>query len=92
MYYTGRSVPQDDAEAVAWHRLAAENGHPSGQTTLGFMYASGRGVPQDDAEAVRWYRLAAEQGDASAPDADIERMKEIRDAARAKKEQINLEE
>ena len=26
------------------------------------------------------------------PDADIERMKEIRDAARAKKEQINLEE
>ena len=25
------------------------------------------------------------------PDADIERMKEIRDAARAKKEQINLE-
>ena len=26
------------------------------------------------------------------PDADIERMKAIRDAARAKKEQINLEE
>ena len=26
------------------------------------------------------------------PDADIDRMKEIRDAARAKKEQINLEE
>ena len=65
-YDTGDGVPQDDAEAVRWYRLAAEQGHVSAQNNLGVMYGTGRGVPQDDAEAVRWYRLAAEQGDVSA--------------------------
>jgi hypothetical protein len=58
----GRGVPQDDAEAVRWYRLAAEQGVALAQTNLGVMYASGRGVPKDDVEAVRWFRLAAEQG------------------------------
>jgi len=62
MYANGEGVPQDDAEAVRWYRLAAEQGYVNAQTSFGFMYANGRGVPQDDAEAVRWYRLAAEQG------------------------------
>ncbi len=64
MYRDGRGVPQDDAEAVRWFRLAAEQGDAWAQTNLGLGYAKGRGVPQDDAEAVRWYRLAAEQGHA----------------------------
>ena len=59
-------VPQDDAEAVKWYRLAAEQGNASAQYNLGVGYANGEGVPQDDAEAVKWYRLAAEQGNASA--------------------------
>ena len=62
MYATGRGVPQDDAEAVRWYRLAAEQGDAYAQYNLGLMYRKGEGVPQDDAEAVRWYRLAAEQG------------------------------
>ena len=66
MYAEGEGVPQDDAEAVKWYRLAAEQGYAAAQSTLGFMYAEGRGVPQDYAEAVKWYRLAAEQGDADA--------------------------
>ncbi len=66
MYATGRGVPQDDAEAVRWFRLAAEQGHATGQYNLGFRYDAGQGVPQDAAEAARWFRLAAEQGDASA--------------------------
>ena len=57
---------EDDAEAVRWYRLAAEQGHASAQFNLGLMYARGLGVSEDDAEAVRWYRLAAEQGHASA--------------------------
>jgi TPR repeat protein len=61
-YGNGRSVPQDDAEAVRWYRLAADQGHVSAQYNLGVMYANGEGVPQDNAEAVRWYRLAADQG------------------------------
>ena len=66
MYVTGRGVPQDDAEAVAWYRRAAEQGHALAQSNLGAMYDQGRGVPQDDAEAVAWYRRAAEQGHALA--------------------------
>ena len=66
MYDTGRGVLQDDAEAVRWYRLAAEQGDVDAQFNLGAMYGTGRGVLQDDAEAARWYRLAAEQGDADA--------------------------
>ena len=62
MYNNRRGVPQDDAEAVKWYRLAAEQGYAEAQSNLGVMYNNGRGVPQDDAEAVKWYRLAAEQG------------------------------
>ena len=28
MYAEGRGVPQDDAEAARWYRLAAEQGYP----------------------------------------------------------------
>jgi len=66
MYGAGEGVPEDDAEAVRWYRLAADQGQAGAQNSLGFMYANGQGVPQDYAEAVRWYQLAAEQGQASA--------------------------
>ena len=62
----GRGVAWDDAEAVRWYRLAAEQGDADAQYSLGNMNAEGRGVARDDAEAVRWYRLAAEQGYARA--------------------------
>ena len=61
MYTLGESVPQDDAEAVAWYRKAAEQGYAPAQSNLGFMYDEGKGVPQDDVEAIDWYRKAAEQ-------------------------------
>ncbi len=66
MYATGRGVPQDDAEAVRWWRLAADQGDAEAQYNLGVRYADGRGVPQDDAEAAKWFRRAAEQGAAKA--------------------------
>jgi len=66
MYYRGQGVPQDDAEAVKWFRVAAEQGEATAQFNLGFMYLKGQGVPQDYAKAVKWYRLAAEQGHADA--------------------------
>ena len=34
-------MPQDDAEAVRWYRLAAEQGHVSAQNNLGVMYSTG---------------------------------------------------
>ena len=60
-YDNGRGVPEDDAEAVRWYRLAAEQGEAAAQSNLGLMYEHGDGVPQDYVEAVRWYRLAADQ-------------------------------
>ena len=62
----GEGVPEDDAEAVRWFRLAAEQQHASAQFRLGYLYSRGRGVSEDDAEAVRWYQVAAEQGHAEA--------------------------
>ncbi|MDE2773760.1 MAG: tetratricopeptide repeat protein, partial [Gemmatimonadota bacterium] len=59
-------VPEDDAEAVRWYRLAAEQEYPIAQFKLAGMYSRGEGVPRNEAEAIRWYRLAAEQGDALA--------------------------
>ena len=66
MYDNGEGVPQDDAEAVRWYRLAADQGTAAAQFNLGLMYDNGEGVPEDDAEAVRWYHLAADQGYAGA--------------------------
>jgi uncharacterized protein len=62
MYANGQGVPRNDAEAVKWDRLAADQGDTNAQTFLGFSYANGQGVPRNYAEAVKWYRLAAEQG------------------------------
>ena len=65
-YANGEGVPEDNAEAVRWFRMAAEQGLAEAQHGLGAMYDTGEGVPENDAEAVRWYRMAAEQGDAGA--------------------------
>jgi uncharacterized protein len=66
MYDDGEGVPQNDAEAVKWYKLAAEQGDADAQYNLGVMYDDGEGVPQNDAEAVKWYKLAADQGNAKA--------------------------
>jgi TPR repeat protein len=66
MYDKGEGVPKDDAEAVKWYRLAAEQGHAHAQFRLGAMYHSGDGVPKDQARAAEWYTKAAEQGNAEA--------------------------
>jgi TPR repeat protein len=62
LYVEGDGVPQDEAEAVRWYRLAAEQGNAEAQLALGGMYFAGRGVAEDPTEGVRWWRLAAEQG------------------------------
>jgi hypothetical protein len=66
IYYRGRGVPQDIAQALKWFTLAAEKGNPVAEFNLGVMHADGEGVPQDNAEAAKWYRLAADQGNPQA--------------------------
>ena len=66
MYDNGEGVPENDAEAVRWYRLAAEQGNALAQTNLGLMYATGEGVPQNNARAYMWWSVAAAQGNESA--------------------------
>jgi hypothetical protein len=62
MYANGRGVPEDDQQAVAWYRKAAEQGLPDARYSLGLAYENGRGVPQDLTLAIAWFRKAVEQG------------------------------
>ena len=62
----GMELPEDEAEAVWWLRLAATNGHPLARNNLGARYLSGEGVEADPVEAYRWFHLAAEAGDRKA--------------------------
>ena len=66
MYANGEGVPEDDAEAVRWYRLAAEQGLASAQSNLGGMYAKGEGVPEDAVYAYAWLSIAAAQGNTNA--------------------------
>lgn len=43
-----RRVRQDEAEAVRWHRLAADQSIAEAQYALGVMYGEGRGVRRDE--------------------------------------------
>ena len=52
-------MPEDDAEAVRWYRLAADQGYAPAQYNLGTMYVRGRGVPEDVVTAHMWVSLAA---------------------------------
>src|SRR6187402_98971 len=66
MYYKGKGVPRDYAEAAKWYRKAAEQGLAEAQHGLSVMYRYGEGVPRNDAAAGEWCRKAAEQGYAGA--------------------------
>src|SRR5438093_945188 len=60
-YDKGEGVAKDQAEAVKWHRKAAEQNYAEAQNSLGVCYEEGKGVAKDQVEAARWYRKAAEQ-------------------------------
>lgn len=52
-----------DAQAVAWLRSAAEEGHPRAAQLLGDAYRTARGVPADAAQAQYWLARAAASGE-----------------------------
>ena len=58
MYDNGDGVPLDDAKAIKWYRLVAEQGNVGAQINLGVMYATGEGTPPNFVEAYRWLNLA----------------------------------
>ena len=66
IYYEGRGVARDYAQALAWFRKAADQGDANAPFYLGVMYHDGLGVAKDNVAAVGWYRKAADQGHALA--------------------------
>jgi TPR repeat protein len=66
MYYDGKFVKNDRAEAAKYFQMSAVQGHIKSQLFLGGLYEKGKGVKKDLAEAAKWYGKAAEQGDAEA--------------------------
>lgn len=65
-YSEGQGLAEDDAEAVRWYLLAADQGNLYAAFRLGLHYNLGEGVTEDGVEGVRWYRIAAERGFAPA--------------------------
>ena len=51
-------TPTDYEKALAWYRLAAEQGLRRAQRDLSDIYRRGRGVPQDLVAAYMWAKLA----------------------------------
>lgn len=79
-YEAGRSgLKKDYLEASRWYRLAAEQGDPFAQASLGLLYRFGKGVEQDYVQAYMWFSLSARQ----LTGADQESIIELRDAAAA---------
>ena len=68
MNYDGEGVPKNNAEAVKWFRLSAEQGNAEAQLGLGILYEQGLGVPEDYVLAYAWYNLASAQGNEQARD------------------------
>ncbi len=62
VYYIGKGIPQNNAEALKWYKKAAEKGHPVAQFGLGVMYSEGEGVPRDYIEGYAWLSLASAKG------------------------------
>jgi TPR repeat protein len=62
--YSGIGVPNNDAQAVTYLKLSAENGNPMGQYFYGYCLEQGIGIERNPEEAVQYYRLSADQGHA----------------------------
>jgi TPR repeat protein len=62
MYYDGKGVAKDDAEAMKWYCLAADQCSADAQYYVGLMYKDGAGVPRDYVRAHMWFNLSAVHG------------------------------
>jgi len=57
---------EQNEEAVAWYRKAAEQNDARGQLSLGEMYLKGEGVTKDLVQGADWVRKAATNGSTDA--------------------------
>lgn len=66
LYFYGKEVETDDAEAFRLYTIAAECGSTIAYVRLGDIYQFGYHVAIDIDRAIYWYRLAAEKNDKDA--------------------------
>jgi TPR repeat protein len=62
MYFKGRGVTADNAEAAKWLRLAAGQDDAESEHNLAVMYLQGLGVSRNGTEALKWMRKSADHG------------------------------
>jgi hypothetical protein len=66
IYYQGKLVPKDIAQAADWFNKAAAQGSPEAINRIGEMWAAGLNGAPDPKEAANWYHKAAAKGLAEA--------------------------
>lgn len=59
LYFAGKVVSQNYAEAFRWFQLAALQDYPPAQFSLARLYQQGTGVERDPVIAYAWYHVAA---------------------------------
>lgn len=62
----GQGIEQNFSEAYKWYLLAAEQGNPEAQFSLGVMFQNGEGVPKNFETAIRWFLKASDNGNKDA--------------------------
>lgn len=62
VYRQGKTLPQNDAEALRYYRMAAEAGDMPAAVNLGLMYRDGRGTAPDGHLYLYWTAKAAAAG------------------------------
>lgn len=62
MFYEGKGVETDFAQALKYFKLSADQGNTKGQFFLGGMYLKGVGVECNYEEAFKYLKLSADQG------------------------------
>ncbi|MGY5391541.1 tetratricopeptide repeat protein [Acinetobacter sp. NigerLNRRAM0016] len=62
-YQKGKDIKQDDRQAFAWFKAAADQGLSPAQLNVGRMYADGVGVAKNETLARQYFEKAASHGD-----------------------------
>jgi TPR repeat protein len=63
IYFTGRGMARDHAQARKWFEMAAKQNNPQAARKLGTMYADGDGGRRDTKKAIEWWQTAEKAGD-----------------------------
>ena len=62
MYDYGEGVEENDAEAMKWYELAAEQEYAVAQDNLALQYRAGDGVPKDLVLSYMWSSISLALG------------------------------